>query len=141
MLKNFDFALLENEDFKEDSVRELIIKPLLDRLGFEGINAQENLSVKRSVSLKSDTVIGATKRIKSNDIVIPDYLLCMDSKVHCVLDAKAPKESIAPQSDNERQAFYYAINKDIKSPLYALCNGKVLIVYETAKQEIKLDLL
>lgn len=140
MLGNFDFALLDNEDFKEDSVRELIIKPLLDRLGFEGINAQENLSVKRSVSLKSDTVIGATKRIKSNDIVIPDYLLCMDSKVHCVLDAKAPKESIAPQSDNERQAFYYAINKDIKSPLYALCNGKVLIVYETAKQEVLLEI-
>lgn len=140
MLENFDFALLDNEDFKEDSVRELIIKPLLDRLGFEGINAQENLSVKRSVALKSDTVIGATKRIKSNDIVIPDYLLCMDSKVHCVLDAKAPKESIAPQSDNERQAFYYAINKDIKSPLYALCNGKVLIIYETAKQEILLEI-
>lgn len=140
MLENFDFALLENEDFKEDSVRELIIKPLLDRLGFEGTNAQENLSVKRSVSLKSDTVIGATKRIKSNDIVIPDYLLCMDSKVHCVLDAKAPKENIAPQSDNERQAFYYAINKDIKSPLYALCNGKVLIIYETAKQEILLEI-
>lgn len=140
MLENFDFALLDNEDFKEDSVRELIIKPLLDRLGFEGTNAQENLSVKRSVALKSDTVIGATKRIKSNDIVIPDYLLCMDSKVHCVLDAKAPKESIAPQSDNERQAFYYAINKDIKSPLYALCNGKVLIVYETAKQEVLLEI-
>lgn len=140
MLGNFDFALLDNEDFKEDSVRELIIKPLLDRLGFEGINAQENLSVKRSVALKSDTVIGATKRIKSNDIVIPDYLLCMDSKVHCVLDAKAPKESIAPQGDNERQAFYYAINKDIKSPLYALCNGKVLIIYETAKQEILLEI-
>ena len=140
MLGNFDFTLLENEDFKEDSVRELIIKPLLDRLGFEGTNAQENLSVKRSVSLKSDTVIGATKRIKSNDIVIPDYLLCMDSKVHCVLDAKAPKENITPQSDNERQAFYYAINKDIKSPLYALCNGKVLIIYETAKQEILLEI-
>lgn len=140
MLENFDFALLDNEDFKEDSVRELIIKPLLDRLGFEGTNTQENLSVKRSVSLKSDTVIGANKRIKSNDIVIPDYLLCMDSKVHCVLDAKAPKESIAPQSDNERQAFYYAINKDIKSPLYALCNGKVLIIYETAKQEILLEI-
>lgn len=140
MLENFDFTLLDNEDFKEDSVRELIIKPLLDKLGFEGENAQESLSVRRSVALKSDTVIGSNKRIKASDIVIPDYLLYVDSKVHCVLDAKAPEKSISPQSDNERQAFYYAINKDIKSPLYALCNGKMLIIYETAKQEILLEI-
>lgn len=140
MLENFDFTLLDNEDFKEDSVRELIIKPLLDKLGFEGENAQESLSARRSVALKSDTVIGSNKRIKVSDIVIPDYLLYVDSKVHCVLDAKAPEKSISPQSDNERQAFYYAINKDIKSPLYALCNGKMLIIYETAKQEILLEI-
>ena len=139
-LKNFDFALLNGEDFKEDSVREVVIKPLLDALAFEGNNAQKTLSVKRSVSLQSDSVVGSNKRIKANDIVIPDYLLCVDSKAHCVLDAKAPTEKIAPQTNNERQAFYYAINKEIKAPFYALCNGKEWIIYETAKQEILLQI-
>ena len=33
-LTNFDFALLDNDDFKEDSVREFIIAPILADLGF-----------------------------------------------------------------------------------------------------------
>lgn len=140
MLDNFDFSLLDSEDFKEDSVRELIIKPLLDEIGFEGKNALLNLSVKRSFKVQSDSIIGANKRIGVKDIVIPDYLLYINDKTHCVLDAKSPREKITPQTNNERQAFYYAINKDIKSPLYALCNGRTLIIYETSKQEILLEI-
>ena len=140
MLDNFDFSLLDNEDFKEDSVRELLIKPLLDELGFEGKKAQENLSVKRSVSVRSETITGSNKRIKANEMIIPDYLLYVGSKPHCVLDAKAPTEKIAPQTNNERQAFYYAINKEIKTPYYALCNGYNFNLFQTSTQELLLEI-
>jgi len=33
-LEDFDFALLNSQDFKEDSVREEIIHPLLKALGY-----------------------------------------------------------------------------------------------------------
>ena len=140
MLDDFDFSLLDNEDFKEDSVRELLIKPLLDELGFEGKKAQENLSVKRSVSVRSETITGSNKRIKANEMIIPDYLLYVGSKPHCVLDAKAPTEKIAPQTNNERQAFYYAINKEIKTPYYALCNGYHFNLFQTSTQELLLEI-
>ena len=37
---DFDFSLLDNKDFKEDSVREDIIAPLLKELGFESKKSQ-----------------------------------------------------------------------------------------------------
>ncbi len=137
---DFDFSRLGCEQFKEDSVRELVVKPLLDLLGFEGAGGQADLSVRRSIALQSDTVIGANKRIGRADIVTPDYLLCVDASVHCALDAKSPSESIAPRSDNERQAFYYAINKDVKAPYYALCNGRTFALFAAARQELVLEI-
>ena len=140
MFEEFDFALLDGEDFKEDSVRELIIVPLLYALGFEGKNAKTNLNVKRSVSVHSDTVTGSNETIRQNALSIPDYLLFVDGKAHCVLDAKAPKVKIHAQSKAERQAFYYAINKEIKAPFYALCNGHSFNLFQTSNQELLLEL-
>ena len=40
MKSAFDFLSLENEDFKEDSVREFILAPLLQKLGFVNRNLE-----------------------------------------------------------------------------------------------------
>ena len=87
---DFDFSLLDNKDFKEDSVREDIIAPLLKELGFESKKSQEGLTLKRSVKLTSDTILGSNKSIKAKDLIIPDYVLYIEGEVQCILDAKAP---------------------------------------------------
>ena len=134
---DFDFTQFENEsfrkEFKEDSVREFIIAPLLQKLGFK---TQGKLTLKLSKTLKTPTIIGSNKKIDTQDLITPDYVLYVDSKPHCVLDAKAPDKNISPNSDNERQVFYYAINKEVKAPYYALCNGIEFMLFETQGQEL-----
>ena len=137
---DFDFSLLDNKDFKEDSVREDIIAPLLKELGFESKKSQEGLTLKRSVKLASDTILGSNKSIKAKDLIIPDYVLYIEGEVQCILDAKAPTVKIDFYSNAERQVFYYAINKEMKAPFYALCNGKYFIIYNVAKQKICLEI-
>ncbi len=137
---DFDFSLLEGKDFKEDSVREDIIAPLLKELGFESKKSHKGLTLKRSVALTSDTILGSTKSIKAKDLIIPDYVLYIDGKPQCILDAKKPKVDINSASKSERQAFYYASNPQIKSPFYALCNGRSLTLYQTSNQELLLEI-
>lgn len=137
---DFDFSLLDDKDFKEDSVREDIIVPLLKELGFESKKSKNGLTLKRSVALKSDTIIGSNKPIKSKELIIPDYVLYIDGEPQCVLDAKAPTVNISIRSNAERQVFYYAINKEIKAPFYAICNGKYFLIFNTSKQKICLEI-
>ena len=137
---DFDFSLLDNKDFKEDSVREDIIAPLLKELGFESKKSQEGLTLKRSVKLTSDTILGSNKSIKSKDLIIPDYVLYIDGEPHCVLDAKSPTVDINLYSKAERQVFYYAINNEMRVPFYALCNGKSIIVFYVAHQKACLEI-
>jgi len=67
MFENFDFTLLDFPDFKEDSVREQLILPILFRLKF----LDENII--RSKTLQHPFLkIGSKKR---NIKLIPDYLL------------------------------------------------------------------
>lgn len=138
-MNTFDFKILENEDFKEDSVREFIIAPLLKQLDFvlkDSKQSQKNSKLEMVLSLRltSPTILGSNEKITLTRF--PDYVLYVDSKAHCVLDAKAPKIKITSQSKAERQAFYYAINPEIKAPFYALCNGLEFNLFETNKQEL-----
>lgn len=132
MMLHFDFSKLQEKDFKEDSVREFIIMPLLRLLGFD----EKNLILSKKLTTK--TRIGSNKEIELT--TFPDYTLLLNSKPHCILDAKAPSENISLQSNNERQVFYYAINKEIKAPFYALCNGRTFSLFQTSLQECVLTL-
>ncbi len=137
---DFDFSLLEGKDFKEDSVREDIIAPLLKELGFESKKSISGLTLKRSVALTSDTILGSNKSIKAKDLIIPDYVLYIDGKPQCVLDAKKPEVDINSASKSERQAFYYVINPKMQAPFYALCNGRSLTLYQTSNQKLVLEI-
>jgi len=133
-----DFSLLQKSDFKEDSVRELIIAPLLQALGFVFKNSQsgDSLEFILSKNLTSPTILGSNRKIEAKDLSTPDYVLYLNSKPHCVLDAKAPKININTQSKAERQALYYAINPELKAPFYALCNGIAFTLFETNGQSL-----
>ena len=60
MFKDFDFSLLNANTFKEDSVREEIILPILKRLGYSALPPNQ---ICRSLSLPHPYVyIGSTQQ-------------------------------------------------------------------------------
>ena len=123
-LKDFDFQLLENSEFKEDSVREEIIHPILKELGYSagGLNR-----IVRSRSLSHPFVkTGSGER---EIRIVPDYLLLAANKPAWVLDAKSPSQTITSGGHAE-QTYFYAIHPDIRSRYYALCNGREFALFE-----------
>lgn len=118
---NIDFKeILRNPDFKEDSVREVIILPILKALGY----TQDN--VVRSKSLEHPYIkIGSKRR---NITLIPDYLLKVENSYAWVLDAKAPNESVT-DSDHIEQVYSYAIHKEIRAIYFVVCNGLKFALY------------
>ncbi len=112
---NFDHRRTRNDpDFKEDSVREVIIAPILRELGYSGSD------IVRSKSLLHPYLkIGSkTRPIR----LIPDYALKVSENFAWVLDAKSPNEGVNDEGNIE-QVYSYATHPEIRSTYFALCNG------------------
>lgn len=121
---NFDFNLLDSPDFKEDAVREVLIQPLLEALGYTAGGENE---VIRSKTLTHPVVkIGSTKRPVK---LIPDYLCAVQGHYAWVLDAKSPQEEVLNE-EHRQQIYSYAIHPDIRVKYYALCNGREFILFQ-----------
>lgn len=138
MLENFDFSLLESKDFKEDSVRAFIIDKILEALGFVLKNDKkpQKLEMVLSKTLKTQIQIGSNTTIQKD--LTPDYMLFVEGKAHCILDAKAPNVKIHKDSKAERQAKSYLLA--YPSPFYALCNGKSFVLFKADTQETLLEI-
>ncbi len=138
----FDFMRLRDEkfraEFKEDSVREFIISALLKDLGFviKDSIRQAKLEMQLSLRKKVDYQVGSNKNIKT-DISL-DYALYVDSKLHCVLDAKAPNVKIDKNSKSFKQVLSYATA--LNAPLVALCNGLEFRIFSILGQEVILEI-
>lgn len=118
-----------NPDFKEDSVRELVIAPLLARVGYAHSGKTR---VARSKTLSHPFIRVGTRNHPVT--TVPDYTLIYDEKPILVLDAKAPSEDI--QSDRHvQQAYSYAIHPDIQCREFALCNGRKIAFYDIYQRE------
>jgi len=112
-----------NPDFKEDSVREVIILPIIKELGY----TQENIV--RSKTLQHPFLkIGSKKRAVN---LVPDYALKVENNFAWVLDAKAPNQKII-NDDNVEQVYSYATHPEIRSNYFTLCNGLEFSVYRTS---------
>jgi len=70
VFSGFDFSLLDSPDFKEDSVREELILPMLKELGY---SAQGENKIHRSKSVSHPFV--QTGSGKHQLTSVPDYLL------------------------------------------------------------------
>ena len=123
---DFDFRILRSSEFKEDSVREEIVMPLLKNLGYSGNTIQ------RSINLTNPFVkIGTTKKPITQ---IPDYLLKVEDTFAWVLDAKSPGENIKT-GENVEQVYSYAIHPEIRTKFFALCNGKKFSLFRYDEQK------
>lgn len=129
VLEGFNFDLLKNPEFQEDSVREEIVIPIIKGLGY---TADTPNQIIRSRKLLHPYVsIGSQKK----DIyIIPDYLFEVDGRPAWILDAKSPTERII-KSKNVEQAYSYAIHSEIRVDFFALCNGLEFALYDTQKND------
>ena len=119
-------TLIINPDFKEDSVREVIILPILKELGY----TQENII--RSKTLQHPFLkIGSKKRPIN---LVPDYALRVENNFAWVLDAKAPNQKII-NDDNVEQVYSYASHPEIRSNYFSLCNGLEFSVFRTSETD------
>lgn len=124
-LFDLDFEAIKNdENFKEDSVREVIILPLLHKLGYTDEN------IVRSKTLQHPFMkTGSNKNIAIK--LVPDYVVRINDDFVLVLDAKSPKQKIL-NNDNVEQAYSYAIHPEIRSRYFALCNGIEFSLFQTS---------
>ncbi|XOQ12195.1 MAG: HSDR-N-2 domain-containing protein [Serratia liquefaciens] len=129
MFDSFDFSILDDPDFKEDSVREELIVPFIKSLGYK---LTGDSKIVRSKSLVHPYVSIGSKQRKVS--ITPDYVFYSDDKPYWILDAKAPNEKIE-KSKHVEQAYSYAIHPEIRAEFYALCNGREFALYEVRKFE------
>ena len=85
MFDNFEFEALDDQEFKEDSVREMLVGPIVQRLGYSLTG--DNRVVRSRSLLHPYVAIGSKQRKIS---IIPDYLFLSGDKPFWVLDAKSP---------------------------------------------------
>jgi 16S rRNA G966 N2-methylase RsmD len=132
LYKDFDFSIIDDPDFHEDSVREELILPILK---YSHYSATGRSRIIRSKSIHHPFVqIGTSKR---NIRIIPDYLLEVNGKFKWVLDAKAPGEEIL-SGENREQVYFYAIHPEIRVNYYALCNGREFVVFNISRDQPEL---
>ena len=111
----------QDPDFKEDSVREVIILPILKELGYK----QEDI-VRSKTLLHPFLKVGSYKKIPIK--LIPDYSLKVANNFAWVLDAKSPDEKVNDE-ENVGQVYSYASHPEIRSTYFALCNGLEFSLY------------
>lgn len=134
MFKHFDPQLFSDPNFKEDSVREVIIVPILSRLGYHPTG---NQAVVRSKNLVQPFIFVGTRRHPVT--IIPDYTLNFQGRPVLVLDAKSPSESVTSPR-NVQQAYSYAIHPEVRVNHFALCNNRRLAVFSVETPNPLLDI-
>ena len=119
---DLDFnSISQNPDYKEDSVREVIILPILHSLGYS------HSTIVRSKALEHPFYkIGSNKKRPVK--LIPDYVLTVENNFAWVLDAKSPDKHLNDE-DNLEQVFGYASHPEIRSTYFAICNGLGFVLY------------
>ncbi len=128
------YESVRSRDFKEDSVREEIITPMLKKLGYR---VEGDAKILRSRPLRHPFIyVGTTQHeVKT----IPDYTLQFKDKPVLVLDAKSPIEDLLSKKYIQ-QAYSYAVHPEIRCQHFALCNGLRLVLFSQESDTPILDI-
>lgn len=129
MFSNLDSKIFDDAEFKEDSVRELVVAPILSRLGY---GPTGEARVARSKSLKHPFIRVGTRNHPVT--TIPDYTIYIDGRAAFVLDAKAPGQDVLDPA-HIQQAYSYAIHPEVRCEEFGLCNGRQLVAFSVANRD------
>ena len=120
-----EFPGLKFESLNEAAVREQVIAPILQHLGYrsgtrydiiyERLLRYPKVSLGRKDSKKDPPLRGSA-----------DYVLEVDSLVRWVVEAKPPVEI---SIDDIEQAWTYASHPEVRAVYFVLCNGRILEVF------------
>lgn len=129
MFEGIEKSTFDDPGFKEDSVRELIIAPMLERLGYlpSGVHR-----IARSKTLRNPFIRVGTR--KHPVTTIPDYTIYIEDRPVFVLDAKGPSEEVLDHN-HVQQAYSYAVHPEIRCDEFGLCNGRELAIFSASKIE------
>jgi hypothetical protein len=127
ILKGFNFTVLNDPEYGEDSVREEIIFPIIRALGY---SSEGNNKLVRSRKLLHPFVSIGSQQKKIT--IIPDYVMEINGKPSWIMEAKAPNQDII-NTKHVEQAYSYAMHSEIKALYYALCNGKEFLLYHVSE--------
>ncbi|MBL8891839.1 MAG: type I restriction enzyme HsdR N-terminal domain-containing protein [Planctomycetaceae bacterium] len=133
IFRDYDFAALNDPEYKEDAVREDLISPILKGMGY---GPSGDHKIVRSRRLKHPFISIGSQRKKLE--LVPDYLLEVFGKAAWVLDAKSPSKDL-DNSKHLEQAYSYAIHPEIRVPYFSLCNGQRFVLYHVSKPKLILD--
>ncbi|MDI4649579.1 type I restriction enzyme HsdR N-terminal domain-containing protein [Cohnella hashimotonis] len=126
-LKDFNYNALKDSEFREDSVREEIIYPIIKSLGYSSYG---NSKIIRSRKLLHPFVSIGSQQKQIN--IIPDYVMEVDGRPCWIMEAKAPDKNIL-NSKYIEQAYSYAMHSEIKALYYALCNGNEFVLFHVSE--------
>lgn len=129
MFSKITVDVFDDPNFKEDSVREVIIAPIINKLGYFPVGATK---VIRSKSLKHPYIRVGVRNFPVT--MIPDYTLLCDEKPVFVLDAKGPKEDVLKE-EHIQQAYSYAVHPEVKCKEFGLCNGRQLAIFHVDQSD------
>ncbi len=129
MFEGIEKFTFDDPDFKEDSVRELIIAPMLKKLGYLPSGTHR---VAMSKTLRNPFIRVGTRNHPVT--TIPDYTLYIEERPAFILDAKGPDEGVLDHN-HVQQAYSYAIHPEIRCEEFGLCNGRELVIFSTSKIE------
>jgi hypothetical protein len=129
LFQNFDFRALETPGYPEDAVRENIVKPILQALGY-GTSGPHQVTAAKAVS-NPFVYLGPSPHKVS---ILPDYLLQADGVNAFTLGVTAPSVNIH-RGEVPEQTFAYAIHPEVRTFYYGLCNGRELCVYKWTRVE------
>jgi hypothetical protein len=127
ILEGFDFTHLDNPEFKEDSVREVLVVPIIKGLGYDVGKPYQTI---RSRKLLHPFVSIGSKRHPIH--IVPDYLFEVNDRPAWIMDAKSPGEKLI-KSKHVEQAYSYAIHSEVRANYFALCNGHEFVLYNVSK--------
>ncbi|MCM1500960.1 MAG: type I restriction enzyme HsdR N-terminal domain-containing protein [Clostridium sp.] len=113
------------EHFKEDSVREEIITPILKCLGYSAFDPSYRII--RSPHLAHPFTQFGTNH--GRKLLIPDYLIQVKGENAFIMEAKSPSENITA-GKNVEQAYSYAINREVRAKRFVLCNGREMSIFD-----------
>ncbi|MDO0821953.1 type I restriction endonuclease [Desulfosporosinus nitroreducens] len=127
ILKDFNYTILDDPEYGEDSVREEIIFPIIRSLGY---SSDGNYRIIRSRKLLHPFVSIGSQQKKIN--IIPDYIMVINGKPSWIMEAKGPNQDIL-NTKHAEQAYSYAIHSEIRAQYYALCNGREFLIYHVSE--------
>lgn len=127
-MDGFDFKALDDPDFREDAVREEIIVPIIQGLGYSYNKPYRTIRSKRL--LHPFVSIGSARK---KIYLVPDYLFEINKRYGWILDAKSPDQEII-KTKHVEQAYSYAVHSEIRVPYFALCNGREFVLFHISEQ-------